>query len=183
MQIVRLTASNRYDYSEADEILALRMMPSRGHEVIVSRLRAKISQGLKDSATQNGIPHSSREFALIPNSELGSADVKYWSPKFEGKRQTRSPDAQFHTEPKDDPSLVIEVAWTQSRKNLQQLAYDYILGTKARVRTVVGFDVDVSAGRSATVLVWRAVHNENQVAISCEVTVGHPYSSTLLSLV
>jgi hypothetical protein len=50
--------------------------------------------------------------------------------------------------------VVIEVSYSQKRKDLPRLADDYILGSDARIRAVVGVDVDYR-GKMATLSIWR----------------------------
>jgi hypothetical protein len=147
-------------------------MVGAGHEWIKCELVMKISQSLADAATRDGNSHSAREFALLPTSSCGSASLKYRSSKVAGKKVIRQPDAQFLSDLRRLPSLIIEVAWTQTTKNLQELACDYILGSNARIRTVISFDVDPSARKDATVCVWRSVYNEDNIAVACDSTVG-----------
>ncbi|KEF57671.1 uncharacterized protein A1O9_05589 [Exophiala aquamarina CBS 119918] len=144
-----------YDYSEADEILTFRMAGA-GHEWIDCELVTKISQGL--------------EFALLPTSKCGSASLKYRSFKVAGKKLIQQPDAQFLSDLRLLPSLIIEVTWTQTTKNLQELVCDYILGSNARIRTVIGFDVGPAPRKRATVCDWRTVHNEDNIAGTCDST-------------
>ncbi|EXJ77137.1 hypothetical protein A1O3_10295 [Capronia epimyces CBS 606.96] len=89
-----------------------------------------------------------------------------------GKQVVRQPDAQFSSKKLGGPSLIVEVAWTQSPKNLQKLAHDYILGTNEEVRTVIGVDVNTSRGKGARVSVWRPVYDKdkNAVGVGCDST-------------
>jgi hypothetical protein len=50
--------------------------------------------------------------------------------------------------------VVIEISYSQKRKDLPRLADDYILGSDARIRAVVGVDVDYR-GKMATLSIWR----------------------------
>lgn len=147
-------------------------MAGAGHEWIKCELTMKISQGLADAATRDDNSDSAREFALLPTSKCGSASLKYRSSKVAGKMVTRLPDAQFMSDLRRLPSLIIEVAWTQTTKNLQELACDYILGSNARIRTVISFDVDPAIGKGATVCVWRTGYNKDNIAVACDSTVG-----------
>ncbi|OQU96241.1 hypothetical protein CLAIMM_02350 isoform 2 [Cladophialophora immunda] len=162
----------RYDYSEADEILAFRMAGG-GHEWIKGRLTMKISQGLADAAARDDNSHSAREFALLPTSLGGSSLLNFRSSTVADKKERRSPDAQFLSDRSRRPwlpSLIIEVAWTQTTKSLEKLAYEYIRGSNGRIRTVIGFDVNPSARKGATVYVWRAVFNQDNIAVACDST-------------
>jgi len=51
--------------------------------------------------------------------------------------------------------VVIEVSYSQKRRDLSRLADDYILGSDAEICTVVGIDLDYGGGKKATVSIWR----------------------------
>ncbi|KAF2268619.1 hypothetical protein CC78DRAFT_609331 [Lojkania enalia] len=55
------------------------------------------------------------------------------------------------------PGVIIEVAYSQKRKNLERLAEDYLLDSNASVQVVIGLDIKHSrkGSRKATLLVWR----------------------------
>jgi len=50
---------------------------------------------------------------------------------------------------------VIEGSYLEKRKDLHRLADDYILGSDANIRVVVGIDIDYESGKKATLSVWR----------------------------
>lgn len=135
------------------------------------------------AAIRDGNSHSAKEFALLPTSKCGSASLKYRSFKVAGKKLIQQPDAQFLSDLRLLPSLIIEVTWTQTTKNLQELVCDYILGSNARIRTVIGFDVGPAPRKRATVCDWRTVHNEDNIAVTCDSTVGVLPSSPSTSLI
>ena len=64
------------------------------------------------------------------------------------------PDASFRHYEAKYPGVIIEISYTQKRKDLLRLADDYILGSDARVRVVVGVDLDYR-GKMATLSIWR----------------------------
>lgn len=109
--------------------------------------------------------------------------LTYWSSKVASKKVTRQPDAQFLYDLGRLPSLIIEVVWTQTTEKLQELSCDYILSSNARIRTVIGFDVDPSAGKVATVSIWRAVYKEGNIAVTCDSTVRELRLSPSRSLI
>jgi hypothetical protein len=52
------------------------------------------------------------------------------------------------------PGVVVEVSYSQKRRDLSRLADDYILGSDAEIRAVVGIDLDYRGGKRATLSVW-----------------------------
>ena len=69
-----------------------------------------------------------------------------------------SPDGSFgHLEAKF-PAAVIEVSNSQ-KKNLKNLARDYIVHTHGNVRLVIGIDIDYQHTKMGVVSVWRAEHH------------------------
>lgn len=83
----------------------------------------------------------------------------------------RRPDIQFQPDNEKPSTLVIEVAWTQRQEKLKELANEYILGTNAAIRTVIGFDVETSGGKRVTVTVWRGKNDKGNITIIDESTV------------
>lgn len=57
------------------------------------------------------------------------------------RRNFKCPDAQFARIDVLPPFLVLEVAFSQKRKDLPHLAEWYIISSKAQITTVVGFDI------------------------------------------
>lgn len=53
------------------------------------------------------------------------------------------------------PGVIIEVSYSQKRKDLPRLADDYILGSDRDIRVVIGIDVEYNASKEATLSVWR----------------------------
>jgi len=64
------------------------------------------------------------------------------------------PDAAFGDRKDKFPGVVLEVAYSQQRKNLRDLAERYILGSDANIRVVIGIDLDYQQ-RQATISIWR----------------------------
>lgn len=105
-----------------------------------------------------------------------SADIHF--PTDDGgntKRHKRSPDGEYRHLDADFPGIVLEVSYSQKRKDLPVLADDYIMGSKGDTRVVVGLDLEYGKlssseeGRKATLSMWRAEifgagHNARLVA-------------------
>jgi len=74
-----------------------------------------------------------------------------------GKKSKHEPDASFWHEDAYYPGVIIEVAYSQKKKELGRLAEDYLLDSDASVRVVVGLDIEYGnkGSRKATLSVWR----------------------------
>ena len=71
----------------------------------------------------------------------------------------RDPDMQFTYKAAKYPSLVVEIAYSQSSKNggknLSKLADQYITESNGSIRTVVGISLDYRRTKKATLSIWR----------------------------
>ena len=72
-----------------------------------------------------------------------------------GRVIKRTPDASFGHLSEKYPGVVIEVSSSEKRKNLSRLASEYILGSRAAVRVVVGLDIESKGNKKATISVWK----------------------------
>jgi hypothetical protein len=52
------------------------------------------------------------------------------------------------------PGVVIEVLYSQKRKDLERLADNYILGSDSDIRVVMGLDIEYKTGKKATSVWW-----------------------------
>jgi hypothetical protein len=65
------------------------------------------------------------------------------------------PDAMFKHKDAGWPGVVIEVSYSQKRKDLPDLADDYILESNGGIRLVIGLDLEYRGSRKATVSTWQ----------------------------
>ncbi|OAL29738.1 hypothetical protein AYO20_09122 [Fonsecaea nubica] len=153
----------RYDYSAGDCTFILRMPNHETHEVFLADSTFEIRTQLKQISKQKDIAPTTAEFARDIIDRRHS--TFYYPPPFStAKRNTeRSPDGSYVYHLVCKPSCIIEVANSQTAKELEKLAEDYIWGTNAAVRTVVGFDFDYQAGKRATLSIWRPKLNRKGV--------------------
>jgi len=121
-------------------------MPSRLHEQLAADVVDEIRHQLRSIASGAS---PAAEFAQRIKS-TGSLTLTFDDPQY-GKHE---PDASFTHIDARYPGIVIEVSYSQKRKDLRRLADDYILGSDARIRVVVGIDVDYR-GKMATLSIWR----------------------------
>jgi hypothetical protein len=122
-------------------------MPSDLHEWVISSVVKEIQNQLEKLGA--GL-NTSAAFARKVESR-GSPTLDFT--KEECGRHT--PDAQFRHERAQYPGVVIEVSYTQKRKDLAYIAEDYILGSNGDIRVVIGLDVEYSNSKKATLSVWR----------------------------
>ena len=119
-------------------------MPTTLHEEFITSIVEEIQVQLRS------IQDRSAEFANEIRSG-GSASIKFTDEEY-GKHD---PDAQFRHSKAQFPGVVIEVSYSQKRKDLERLADDYILGSDSDIRVVVGLDIEYKTGKKATLSVWR----------------------------
>jgi hypothetical protein len=65
-----------------------------------------------------------------------------------------SPDISFQHFNAQYPGVVMEVSYSEKRKDLPHLASNYILGSMASIQAVIGVDLEYT-GKKATLTVWR----------------------------
>ncbi|KAF7858464.1 hypothetical protein EAF04_009064 [Stromatinia cepivora] len=133
----------RYDYFPSISRLVLRM-PTTLHEAVIIKVMVAIQAQL------DSIQSASADFARDILSE-GSGSIKFPDGGFD----RHDPDAQFRHPRARFPGVVIEVSYSQKRKDLGRLADDYIIGSNGNIKVVVGLDVEYKNTKKATLSVWR----------------------------
>ncbi|KAL2060401.1 hypothetical protein VTL71DRAFT_9431 [Oculimacula yallundae] len=126
----------RLDYFPSTGRLVLRM-PSIVHEHFIAQIVEEIQNQLK------AITGTSAEFAKDistgASSRVKSADPEYG---------THDPDAQFQHSRAQYPGVVIEVSYSQKRRDLPHLADDYILGSDSNIQVVIGLDIEYEGDKA-----------------------------------
>ncbi|MCJ1387778.1 hypothetical protein MMC18_000621 [Xylographa bjoerkii] len=82
------------------------------------------------------------------------------------------PDKEFGYEGAQYPGVVIEIAYSQRKKNLSKLADHYIVESCGQINIVVGIELDYKGSKSATVSLWcptYGVDNEGRFLASDEI--------------
>jgi hypothetical protein len=120
----------RCDYDPARKELVLRM-PTNTHDSFNFNLTQEIWDQLKalrasDERVQN---------------VMGSLEPRMLGIKLPGMKE-KYPDGAFGSTTKKYPRLVIEIANSQSPKNLKDLAYTYIQASLSQIRTVLTVDLE-----------------------------------------
>ena len=159
------------------ETLTLRM-PSRLHEVFIARVVEEIQNRLRTFLTAD---HPSKSFAeKIDHNGSGRLEIK-------GSGRNiikRDPDATFQHDDALWPGVVIEVAYSQSPKDIPNLADDYILETNGSVRVVVGLGIDYKT-KKGTISIWRpnyVTNDQGQLELEAAETLSAQVY-TLLALI
>ncbi|KAG8408025.1 hypothetical protein J3459_018261 [Metarhizium acridum] len=143
----------RYDYIPSAKRLVFRM-PTELHEWVISSVVGDLQHQLQKLGAGHG---ASAGFARAVDAR-GSPTLDFTKTGY-GRHD---PDAQFRHLRAQYPGVVIEVSYTQKRKELAHIAEDYILGSKGSVRVVIGLDIEYRNSKKATLSVWRpdVVQNE-----------------------
>ena len=114
-------------------------MPSPIHELVIA--------GLESNYTEQRFQRQGEYSEIV----LGRSSRIF----LDGKRESRQPDIQFRRKSHHIPGIVIEVAHTQTERELEALASDYILKTDGNIKRVYGIDLN-PLGKSSTISEWRA---------------------------
>lgn len=129
-------------------------MPTAVHELFVARVEDAIYSQLKMIREGSGgsaelakkiHPARSTEIHFPADSPTSNSTSRY------------EPDASFWHDDAEYPGVIIEVAYSQKKKQLGRLAEDYLLDSNANVQVVIGLDIEYSkkGSRKATLSVWR----------------------------
>jgi hypothetical protein len=129
-------------------------MPTGVHELFIDGVEDAIRSQLK------AIRKGSDKAALFAQKVRPARSTEIYFP-VDGasltKKSKHEPDASFwHTDARY-PGVIIEVAYSQKKRRLSQLAEDYLLDSNASVQVVVGLDIEYGkkGSQKATVSVWR----------------------------
>lgn len=85
----------------------------------------------------------------IENS--GSAEIKFEDAEY-GPHQL---DASFQHPEAQFPGVILELSYSQKKRDLSRLANEYILRLDADIRVVIGVDVEYKGSKKASVSIWR----------------------------
>ena len=142
-----LTAKHRVDYFPSVEFIVFRM-PTKVHEQFSRSLSGRIMEQLGQISQGSG---SAADFAKDVR-DVGSATIRPRDPEY----GTHDPDSSFQHLKSPLPTVIIEVAHSQSGRRLRTLAEDYLLGSDLAIRVVVGVDIEYNRSKRAAFSVWRA---------------------------
>lgn len=153
LNIAKLALCNRSGYFPSTRRFILRM-PSETHETFLRCVHFSITTQLREISAGTG---AAADFAKAIKS-IGSTTLK--SPngtdgKFVWKCGPHDTDMAFRFKGARWPGVVIEVSFMQKRKDLEQLAKGYILGSSGNIHVIIGLDIEYRKSSRATMSVWR----------------------------
>ncbi|KAJ9634095.1 hypothetical protein H2199_009126 [Coniosporium tulheliwenetii] len=143
----------RYDYIPRSGQLILRM-PSKLHDRFIGGVAEDIRAQLEEIS--NGSADSAAAEFARKVKDMRTGRVILLSDDPDVRPSRHEPDASFQHPGAQFPGVVLEVSYSQKRKDLARLADDYILDSDGSVRVVVGLDLEYRDSRRATLSVWRA---------------------------
>jgi hypothetical protein len=76
-----------------------------------------------------------------------------------------TPDIPFRHEDDALPGTIIEVAYSQTSKDLRRLAYTYLVDSNAAVQAVFGFSLKDGSTQRATFSVWQSKDEDNVLSM------------------
>lgn len=157
----------RYDYDADKSTLTIRM-PTLLHELFISRVCEEIKSQLRRLAQLYRASNPTLSAYIESISECRSPDISLdlssSSPDSDNAATTttfdtlskKSPDAAFKHTSAPLPSVVLEVSYSQKRKDLTYLADAYVAGSYGRIQVVIGLDIEYKDSRKASVSIWRS---------------------------
>ncbi|KAF2466100.1 uncharacterized protein BDR25DRAFT_336652 [Lindgomyces ingoldianus] len=146
----------RYDYNSETHRLVVRM-PTGVHELFIDGVEDAIRSQLK--AIRRGSDKAARFAQKVWPAR--STEIEFPVEDCPtGRRSKYEPDASFWHENAQYPGVIIEVAYSQKKKRLGQLAEDYLLDSDANVRVVVGLDIEYGKKGSHVLRVVQEAANE-----------------------
>ncbi|MCJ1469036.1 hypothetical protein MMC07_007668 [Pseudocyphellaria aurata] len=137
--------------------------------IFVLRVPSPLHDDLASSITQE-ILHQSRTIAQSGSSSaMFARGIKSNSTStfnfYDKAYGPHSPDASFKHRKARFSSVILEVSYSQKRKDLSRLADEYLLGSDARIRVVIGIDVEYRGTKKACVSIWRPHFGVNDVGL------------------
>ena len=152
----RLFMSNRSNWSPYTSRFIVRM-PTDIHELFTAQIVREIQRQLDKIALENEHIAATLD-RIFPR---GSPDIYFVEPSNSNRDSKKrppwmSPDASFgHIEDRF-PAIVIETSYSQHKRHLEKLAYEYISGSKGKISTVVGLDIGYGTkSEEASLSIWR----------------------------
>jgi len=150
----------RWDYDSASGIITLRM-PAPVHDIFSTSIANEIHKQLqqiatrhdKDGAFAGQIINGGSSRILLEKTGEGPTDPTV--------PLQRHPDAQFQHKQAAFPGVVLEVSYSQDGKNLERLAWDYILHSNGDIKAVIGLDINHGV-KPSTVSLWRPEYTRDE---------------------
>lgn len=152
----------RLDYDTQTRQLIIRMATTL-HERFIDLVDKDISVQL--AAIGNGSGRTA-EFARSVKALRSSRFFYGPTGSLPSLRSKHCPDASFRHKDAEYPGVVVEVSYSQKRRALRRLAYDYLIESDGSAQVVVGLDIGYSGSRKASLSVWRHTYvTEGDLAV------------------
>ncbi|KAF7880234.1 hypothetical protein EAF00_012046 [Botryotinia globosa] len=155
----------RYDYFPSAQRFVIRM-PLCVHESFISKIVSNISRQINVFASANDQSPTTKFAQEIESFNSTSLHLQDYG--------THDPDSQFAHSQAQWPGIIIEVSFTQKRKDLDRLADDYILGSDGNICAMIGIDIEYRGTKKVTLSIWQPRIMQNQdgdMELSAEQTV------------
>ncbi|KAE8350060.1 hypothetical protein BDV28DRAFT_151306 [Aspergillus coremiiformis] len=145
----------RYDYDPFRSLLTIRRL-TPFHEIFCASVVGEISRQLDIIRNSNCYeagfakeiwPFASSRVRLPETTDDGN--VEYI---------TRDPDASFGHYKAHFPGVIIEICYSHKRRNIRDLADDYILCTDGSIKAVACLDIEYGDSKQATISIWRPAY-------------------------
>ncbi|EME77520.1 uncharacterized protein MYCFIDRAFT_179772 [Pseudocercospora fijiensis CIRAD86] len=161
----------RYEYGAETNALQL-WMPGEIHERFIRSFATELTEQLAHTIRNlNGSEWRRVVEALSDVCDTGSPNLKlHWEE--DAISYPRQPDASFKHSSHNTtyPTFLLEVAKTESLDKLQRDGHNWISGTQALVKCVVGVHLDpVKNDQRAIISVWRGSREEDEFTIEMPV--------------
>ncbi|KAK7189311.1 hypothetical protein DPSP01_012985 [Paraphaeosphaeria sporulosa] len=168
----------RYDYDYRTRQFAIRML-SDIHETFREALHQEIWKWIKELATRDD---NVGTFARGMADTEGAPSYRFPAPAtgadysidsdtaadIDSAQAIHTPDIPFRHEEDALPGTIVEVAYSQTSKDLRRLAYTYLVHSYAAVQVVFGFDLKDGPDQRATFSVWRSKDEDDVLSMGTQ---------------
>ena len=135
---------SRHDYFPSAKLLVLRM-PGLLHESFASYITQEILRQLNTIAqSESPSAEFARDIENNASAEINFADTEYGS---------HQPDASFQHFEAQYPGVILELSYSQKKKDLSRLVNEYILRSDADIHTVIGIDIEYKGSKKVSISV------------------------------
>lgn len=129
-------------------------MHTKLHELIIALTVWEVTRQLRELSTGNDTSATfARDIGPCGSATIDLTDAGY------GKHD---PDAQFLHLHAKYPAVVLEVSYSQRRKDIPYIADDYILGSNGNIKRVIGIDIGYPPSKKATLSAWKPGFDFNE---------------------
>lgn len=138
-------------------------MPTSTHELFEREVSRRMDNELERLKREN-----TTIAYILERIHVAGHETIFIEGETEGERSRHEPDLQWCCEGAKWQTVVGEVFYSQSRKELVDLADKYIVGSEGGIQLVLGFDIEYGRRRGAknskkaTVSIWRRRFEEER---------------------